>query len=80
MWLATAALVNQRLKVNTRVNKYSRLIPNSTDMMINKDNQEMIADEDLASKDGQIYYIPRVASGNGKRGAILSWALPANRV
>lgn len=50
-------------------------------MINNKDNQEMIADEDLASKDGQIYYIPRVASGNGKkRGAILSWALPANRV
>lgn len=50
-------------------------------MMINKDNQEMIADEDMQSKDDQIYYIPRVASGNGKkRGAILSWALPANRM
>jgi hypothetical protein len=50
-------------------------------MMINKDNFEMIGDDDVSSKDGQIYYIPRVASGNGKkRGAVLSWALPSNRM
>lgn len=50
-------------------------------MMITKDNQEMINDGDVIAKDEQIYYIPRVASGNGKkRGAILSWALPANRM
>lgn len=50
-------------------------------MMINKENFELIDDEENSAKDGQIYYIPRVASGNGKkRGAILSWALPANRM
>lgn len=50
-------------------------------MMITKDNQEMNNDANIMAKDDQIYYIPRVASGNGKkRGAILSWALPANRV
>lgn len=49
-------------------------------MMINKDNQELLVDDEGA-KDDQIYYIPRVASGNGKkRGAILSWAIPANRM
>jgi hypothetical protein len=48
-------------------------------MMINKDNPEIVSDDE-SSKD-QIYYIPRVASGYGKkRGAILSWALPANRM
>lgn len=50
-------------------------------MMINKDNLEVTEDGDNSSKDGQIYYIPRVASGNGKkRGAILSWALPSSRM
>lgn len=49
-------------------------------MMINKDNPE-VADDDLTSKDGQIYYIPRVSTGSGKkRGAILSWAIPSNRL
>lgn len=49
-------------------------------MMINKETPDEMNDED-SSKDGQIYYIPRVASGNGKkRGAILSWALPSNRM
>lgn len=52
-------------------------------MMISKDgNPEIISDNDLSSKDGQIYYIPRaMSSGTGKkRGAILSWALPTNRM
>jgi hypothetical protein len=54
------------------------------DMMISKDGTpEIISEDDLSSKDGQIYYIPRAmsSSGNGKkRGAILSWALPTNRM
>ena len=50
-------------------------------MMITKDNIDLMSGEDNPVRDGQIYYIPRVASGNGKkRGAILSWALPANRM
>lgn len=50
-------------------------------MMINKDNSEMMVDDEMTAKDDPIYYIPRVASGNGKkRGAILSWAIPANRM
>lgn len=52
-------------------------------MMISKDgNPEVLMDEE-GSKDGQIFYIPRAMSsqGNGKkRGAILSWALPNNRM
>lgn len=52
-----------------------------TDMMITKDNLDIMGDGDVSVRDGQIYYIPRVASVNGKkRGAILSWALPANRM
>lgn len=50
-------------------------------MMINKETPERLGDDDIGTKDDQIYYIPRVASGNGKkRGAILSWAIPANRM
>lgn len=50
-------------------------------MMINKDNLDVLDDEENVARDGQIYYIPRVASGSGKkRGAILSWALPSNRM
>lgn len=47
--------------------------------MINKDNAEI--SDGVTSKEEQIYYIPRVATGNGKkRGAILSWALPSSRM
>lgn len=54
-------------------------------MMINKDgNAEIIGDDELSNKDGQIFYIPRASysSGNGKkRGAISAiWALPSNRM
>lgn len=52
-------------------------------MMISKDGHpEILSDDELSSKDGQIFYIPRaMPSGNGKkRGAILSWALPSNRM
>lgn len=53
-----------------------------TDMMINKDNADMISDDYITSKDGPIsFYIPRTAPMNGKkRGAILSWALPSSRM
>lgn len=47
--------------------------------MINKDNPD-VSDDDIATKDEQIYYIPRVNGNGKKRGAILSWALPANRM
>lgn len=47
-------------------------------MMINKDNPDIGIDDD-PTKDEQIYYIPRVSGSGKKRGAILSWALPANR-
>lgn len=49
--------------------------------MINKDNPNSFLEEDT-SHDEQIYYIPRVASGNGKkRGAILaSWTIPRDRM
>ena len=52
---------------------------NILDMMINKDNPD-VSDDDIATKDEQIYYIPRVNGNGKKRGAILSWALPANRM
>lgn len=49
------------------------------DFMITKDNPGEVIDDEIL-KD-RILYIPRVNSGNGKkRGAILSWALPANRM
>lgn len=53
-----------------------------TDMMIGKDNPEILSDDYIASKEGQVgFYIPRAAPMNGKkRGAILSWALPPNRM
>jgi hypothetical protein len=50
-----------------------------SDFMITKDNPGEVIDDEIL-KD-RILYIPRVNSGNGKkRGAILSWALPANRM
>lgn len=53
-----------------------------TDMMINKDNAEIISDDYVTSKEGPIsFYIPRTAPMNGKkRGAILSWDLPSSRM
>jgi hypothetical protein len=45
-------------------------------MMINKDIPYI---DDGMLRDEQIVYIPRVASGK-KRGAILSWAIPTNKV
>lgn len=50
----------------------------SIDFMINKDLPDMQNDE---AETKQISYNPRINSGTGKkRGAILSWALPANRM
>lgn len=50
-------------------------------MMITKDNPEILSEIESSNRDGQIYYIPRVANNNGKkRGAILSWAIPANKM
>lgn len=43
--------------------------------MLTKDSLDMNEDVSLPSRDEQIYYVPRVASGK-KRGVILNWAIP----
>lgn len=47
--------------------------------MINKDGLPALTD-DSVQRNEQMIYIPRVANGNGKRGAILSWTIPGNRM
>jgi hypothetical protein len=47
--------------------------------MVNKDNINGLVDEEQRGE--QLIYIPSRLSGNGKkRGAILSWTIPTNRL
>lgn len=46
--------------------------------MITKDDKIMVPLEDDRDEN-QLFYIPRINHASGKRGAILSWAIPGNR-
>lgn len=48
--------------------------------MINKDNMNSAMEDEEVN--GQVFYIPRInhATGGKKRGAILSWAIPGNKL
>lgn len=49
------------------------------DSKINRDVAEPVTYDE--PKEEQISYFPRVGTGNGgKRGAILTWAFPSNRM
>ena len=48
-------------------------------LMLNKDNVNSAMED--SARDEQLFYIPRINHATaGKRGAILSWAIPQNKV